>query len=529
MSVNLYAQKPIVERIAFEEYTTAERDLLTPLTGFATLIYNKTTERFETYNGTSWETLLKPLDLTDYATQLWVSNQSYLVASDISGKANLSGGNTISGEQIFLNDRVIIETDDTSFAGYMFRDNSGNNNYGYVGRNPGGTGQNNNKKGIYLANINDNGIFIQDTNPVNPNSDGSIFHKTTFSQFEMWDARNHRAGIEFLTPTGNGSQLTGLSATNITTGTLADARLSGNVARLNGTNNQNFGSGSAIFGGDATINGITFGKGGGNINTNTANGYFSLFSNTTGSNNTANGYFSLYLNTTGSNNTANGYESGRYISGGIAPNSITDNSVYLGGNTKALANNQTNQVVIGYDATGNGSNTVTIGNSSITDNYFNGNVRGTNFIGNGSQLTGLNATNITTGTLADARLSTNVSLKNATETLTGVKSFSTYIDLSTATNGFVLGNKPNSNKIFYATTEKAFIFVESDNTFAGVRASDLYLPPVNFASLPSGAQLSAGLICTINDASSITYRGTASGGGSDFALVIYDGTNWIYH
>ena len=40
---------------------------------------------------------------------------------------------------------------------------------------------------------------------------------------------------------------------------------------------------------------------------NTANGYQSLYNNTTGDYNTANGYDSLYTNTTGGNNTANGY------------------------------------------------------------------------------------------------------------------------------------------------------------------------------------------------------------------------------
>ena len=40
----------------------------------------------------------------------------------------------------------------------------------------------------------------------------------------------------------------------------------------------------------------------------TANGYYSLYSNTTGGNNTASGMGALYSNTIGGNNTANGYE-----------------------------------------------------------------------------------------------------------------------------------------------------------------------------------------------------------------------------
>ena len=46
------------------------------------------------------------------------------------------------------------------------------------------------------------------------------------------------------------------------------------------------------------------------------------------------------------------------------------------------------------------------------------------FIGNGANLTNLNASNIASGTLADGRLSTNVALLNNTQTFTGVKTFS---------------------------------------------------------------------------------------------------------
>jgi hypothetical protein len=58
--------------------------------------------------------------------------------------------------------------------------------------------------------------------------------------------------------------------------------------------------------GDATINGLTVGKGGGGIGTNTAAGYAALYSNTTGYYNTAAGYQSLFFNTTGVDNTAAG-------------------------------------------------------------------------------------------------------------------------------------------------------------------------------------------------------------------------------
>jgi hypothetical protein len=100
---------------------------------------------------------------------------------------------------------------------------------------------------------------------------------------------------------------------------------------------------------------------------NTANGYYALVSNTTGNNNTANGVQALQNNTTGGGNTANGYYAGRYIADGTTSLTISNNSVFLGSDTKALADNQSNQIVIGNNAIGLGSNTTVLGNSSTTD------------------------------------------------------------------------------------------------------------------------------------------------------------------
>ena len=58
--------------------------------------------------------------------------------------------------------------------------------------------------------------------------------------------------------------------------------------------------------GDAEINGLTVGRGPGNIITNAASGYQALNLNTTGNSNTASGYQALYSNTIGNNNAAYG-------------------------------------------------------------------------------------------------------------------------------------------------------------------------------------------------------------------------------
>jgi hypothetical protein len=55
-------------------------------------------------------------------------------------------------------------------------------------------------------------------------------------------------------------------------------------------------------------------------------------------------------------------------------NATSSNSLYLGVNTKALSSGGTNEIVIGCGATGLGSNTVTLGDSSIVTTALKGNV-----------------------------------------------------------------------------------------------------------------------------------------------------------
>jgi hypothetical protein len=100
-----------------------------------------------------------------------------------------------------------------------------------------------------------------------------------------------------------------------------------------------------------------------NAHNNSAYGANSLSNNITGNNNTAIGWEALQA-TNASNNIALGHRAGKYISGGSTGNGNPTNSLFLGYNTKALADSQTNQIVIGYDETGLGSNTTIIGNSS---------------------------------------------------------------------------------------------------------------------------------------------------------------------
>jgi len=108
-------------------------------------------------------------------------------------------------------------------------------------------------------------------------------------------------------------------------------------------------------------------------NRNTALGLQSLYVNTSGNDNTAIGYQSLRASITGNNNTAIGYDAGRYTNTG-ANNTDGDNSVFIGYDSRPLADSQSNQIVIGYDAIGLGTNSVVLGNGSITKTRLQGDV-----------------------------------------------------------------------------------------------------------------------------------------------------------
>lgn len=130
--------------------------------------------------------------------------------------------------------------------------------------------------------------------------------------------------------------------------------------RLNTT-----GSNNTAFGSQASRNNLTGSE-------NTAVGRDALYSNLN-SFNTAVGSEAFSLLQTGTHNTSIGLRAGTYLNGG---NNLTiaNNSVFIGSETRSFADNQTNEIVIGYNALGSGSNTAVIGNSSITVLYLAGSV-----------------------------------------------------------------------------------------------------------------------------------------------------------
>ena len=113
----------------------------------------------------------------------------------------------------------------------------------------------------------------------------------------------------------------------------------------------------------------------------------------TGNRNNAIGFESLRYVTTGSNNTAVGSYSGKYIADGTTANETSLNSVYLGYNAKALADGDDNEIVIGNNTIGAGSNSVVLGNTSITKTVLRGSVEATELCDE----TGANCTDLSAG------------------------------------------------------------------------------------------------------------------------------------
>jgi hypothetical protein len=156
----------------------------------------------------------------------------------------------------------------------------------------------------------------------------------------------------------------------------------------------------------------------------TAFGRATGFSNTTGSNWTAIGRNSAFSNIAGSYWITIGNDSGRYYSGGTTAATSFSNGVYIGNVTKVGEVGATNEIVIGYQAEGLGSNNTVIGNSSTVQSYLRGNLR----IGTIANAVGNILTTSATGvvqqrTLAEVASDGGFVTITGAQTITGVKTF----------------------------------------------------------------------------------------------------------
>jgi hypothetical protein len=278
----------------------------------------------------------------------------------------------------------------------------------------------------------------------------------------------------------------GLSALRDNTSGVDNTAISNQSLLLNTTGSNNIGVGTRSLKSNTT---------GSN---NSAFGLNALETNSTGNNNTSIGLGSLNFNTTGSNNVAVGHDAGKLISGG-GTNLISNNSIFIGQDSRPSSSNQTNQIVIGDATTGNGSNTVTIGNSSITNNYFSGNVRGGAFIksgGTSSQFLKADGS-IDSNSYALASSLTNYVTLDTAQTITGAK---TLTALLTGTRGsFASSGSDDTFAINHSSGSGIGL-----NITKGGNGEGLYI------NKTSGSGNAATIIGTLNATTLVKSGGTSS-------------------
>jgi len=100
----------------------------------------------------------------------------------------------------------------------------------------------------------------------------------------------------------------------------------------------------------------------------------SLAKLTSGYFNFACGTYGLGELTAGYGNVGIGADAGRFIADGLSANSLAAESIFIGGSSKASANGIQDEIVIGYGAIGQGSHTLTLGHTTITNSYIRGNL-----------------------------------------------------------------------------------------------------------------------------------------------------------
>lgn len=270
-------------------------------------------------------------------------------------------------------------------------------------------------------------------------------------------------------------------------------------------------NGTARVQGQATIQGMTVGLGGGANANSVAVGLASLVSNSTGSANTSIGASSLNALISGGANTSVGFsalsasngtgntslgastfrhltsgdlnvaigqDAGRYISGGVTQNTISNNSIFIGTQAFPLANNQTNQIVIGYNAVGLGSNTTVINNSSTTNTSINGRVNILNATDNA--LFSLNSG----GTLYTVGFSPTATA-SSTNTFTITTGTTTWIYTGTGIATWTLPNPSGNNQIYWI--KNAGTGIITLNAFAGTNIIDNSATSVSSITIAVGA------------------------------------------
>ena len=259
-------------------------------------------------------------------------------------------------------------------------------------------------------------------------------------------------------------------------------------------------------------------------------GYNALNRLTTGTGNVGIGAQSLTGLTVGARNVAIGRQSGRDVpcdactdgldglSGG-ADLTTGDENTYIGAWTQPSANDATNETVIGAESTGQGSNTVTIGNASVTQVYLSQDKGATVYAGSldvtaSGGITLQNdetITNSTDGTVVITATTTSVS---GDLTVTG--------NDVTFGNGESISNSTDGTVAITATNTTVSGNLSGSGTISGFDANlNDQTGAYTLASSDNGK------VVTINSASAVTLTIDANLGDGFNCLVVQKGSGQV--
>jgi hypothetical protein len=178
-----------------------------------------------------------------------------------------------------------------------------------------------------------------------------------------------------------------------------------------------------------------------------------------------------------------GSSAGRFFgSGSTASDNLTRarQSVFIGTQTRPEANDQINQVVIGNNAIGNGSNTVTLGNSSTTGTFI---PAGNLTLSNGNLILGTSGNGISFAATTDPTIAAVAATGAITRTATNVSDGDT-VTLGASTYTFKTTLTPANGEVLIGADSTASLLnlARAINNSGGTPGTDYQVAAANASS-----------------------------------------------
>ena len=253
-------------------------------------------------------------------------------------------------------------------------------------------------------------------------------------------------------------------------------------------------------------------------------GYNALNRVTGGSGNVAIGGQSLTAVTTGDRNVAIGRQSGRDVDDGELANGADlttgDENTYLGAWTQPSAADVQNETVIGSESTGQGSNTVTIGNAAVTQVYLSQDKGATVFAG---------ALDVTAS--GGITLENDETITNATDGTVAITATTTSVsgDLTVTGNDVTFGNGETISNATDGTVEITATNTTVSGNLSGSGSISGFDANLNDQTGTTYTLTSSdnGKVVTLNNGSAITLTIAASLGDGFNCLIVQKGAGQV--